>query len=81
MSSEIHKYIETALDKQDVLFNTEVINFEKEKNLNNIEQKKLDKQNIWKINDESNDDQLKAVTGICFMLVSLIVMGLYSSLM
>ena len=80
MSSEIHKYIETALDKQDVLFNTEVINFEKEKNLNNIEQKKLDKQNIWKINDESNDDQLKAVAGICFMLGALIIMGLYSNL-
>jgi hypothetical protein len=81
MSSEIHKYIETALDKQDVLFNGEVINFPKEKNLNNVELKKLDNQNVWKINDESNDDQLKAVTGICFMLVSLIVMGLYSSLM
>jgi hypothetical protein len=80
MSSEIHKYIETALDKQDVLFNTEVINFEKEKNLNNIEQKKLDKQNIWKINDESNDDQFKAVTGICLMLGALIIMGLYSNL-
>ena len=80
MSSEIHKYIETALDKQDVLFNTEVINFEKEKNLNNVEQKKLDKQNIWKINDESNDDQFKAVTGICLMLGALIIMGLYSNL-
>jgi hypothetical protein len=80
MSSEIHKYIETALDKQDVLFNTEVINFEKEKNLNNIEQKKLNKQNIWKINDESNDDQFKAVTGICLMLGALIIMGLYSNL-
>ena len=80
MSSEKHKYIETALDKQDVLFHTEVINFEKEKNMNNVEQKKLDKQNIWKINDESNDDQLEAVTGICLMLGALIIMGLYSNL-
>ena len=31
MSSEIHNYIETALDKQDALFNAEVINFPKEK--------------------------------------------------
>ena len=35
--------------------------------------------NIWKINDKSNSDQLRAVTGICFMLVSLIVIGIYSN--
>ena len=80
MSSEIHKYIETALDKQDVLFNAEVINFPKETNLNNVELKKLDNQNVWKINDESNVDQLKAVIGICFMLGALLIMGLYSTL-
>ena len=80
MNSEIHNYIETALDKQDALFNAEVINFPKEKNLPNIQLKKLDSQNVWKINDESNDDQLKAVVGICFMLGALVVMGLYSNL-
>ena len=80
MSSEIHKYIETALDKQDALFNAEVIDFPKEKNPSGIELKKLDIQNTWKINDETNDDQLKAVIGICFMLGALILMGLYSSL-
>ena len=80
MSSEIHKYIETALDKQDALFNAEVIDFPKEKNPSGIELKKLDIQNTWKINDETNDDQLKAVIGICFMLGALIFMGLYSSL-
>ena len=80
MGSEIHNYIETALDKQDALFNAEVINFPKEKNLPNIQLKKLDSQNVWKINDESNNDQLKAVAGICFMFGALIVMGLYSNL-
>ena len=80
MSSEIHKYIETALDKEDALFNAEVIDFPKEKNPSGIELKKLDIQNTWKINDETNDDQLKAVIGICFMLGALIFMGLYSSL-
>ena len=80
MSAEIHKYIENALDKQDVLFNAEVTNHLKEKNLYKSELKKLDNQNVWKINDESNYDQLKTVIGICFMLGSLIVMGLYSSL-
>ena len=79
MSSEIHKYIETALDKQDVLFNAEVINFPKETNVNNVELKKLDNQNVWKINDESNYDQLKTVIGICLLLGSLTVMGLYSN--
>ena len=80
MSAEIHKYIENALDKQDVLFNAEVTNLLKEKNLHKSELKKLDNQNVWKINDESNYDQLKTVIGICFMLGSLIVMGLYSNL-
>ena len=80
MSSEIHNYIETASDKQDALFNAEVINFPKEKNLPNIQLKKLNSQNVWKINDGSNDDQLKAVTGICFMFGTLIIMGLYSNL-
>ena len=80
MSSEIHKYIETALDKQDALFKAEVINFPKEKNLPNIGLKKFDNKDVWKINDESNDDQLKAVAGICFMFGALIIMGLYSNL-
>ena len=35
---------------------------------------------FWEIGDKSNNDQLKAVTGICFMLGALIVMGLYSNL-
>jgi hypothetical protein len=80
MNSEIHKHIENTLDKQDVLFKAEVINFSKEKSLNKIELNKLGNQNVWKINDESNNDQLKTVIGICFMLGSLIVMGLYSNL-
>ena len=81
MSSEVHKYIEDRLEKNANLFDAEVINFPKEKNLKNIEVKKLEGQNVWKINDETNDDQLKAVTGICFMLGALIVMGLYSNLL
>jgi hypothetical protein len=80
MNSEIHKNIETFSDKQNVLFDAEVINFQREKNQNINKLKKIDNQNIWMINDESNDDQLKAVVGICFMLGSLLLMGLYSSL-
>ena len=80
MSSEIHKNIETFSKKQKVLFDAEVINFQREKNQNINKLKKIDNQNIWMIDDESNDDQLKAVVGICFMLGSLLLMGLYSSL-
>ena len=36
--------------------------------------------NFWEINDDSNEDQLKAVAGICFMFGALIIMGLYSNL-
>ena len=32
MSSEVHKYIETALEKKENLLNAELINFPKEKN-------------------------------------------------
>ena len=80
MSSEIHNYIETALDKQDALFNAKVINFPKEKNQTKIVSKRLNNQNFWEINDESNADQLKAVAGICLMLGALVIMGLYSNL-
>ena len=80
MSSERHKNIENASNKQNVLFNAEVINLTKEKKNNKSELNKIDNQNIWELNDGSNDDQLKTVIGICLMLGSLILMGLYSNL-
>ena len=80
MNSEIHKNIETFSDKQNVLFEPEELNFSKERNYNKNKLNKSNNQSIWKINDVSNEDQLKAVIGICFMLGSLLLMGLYSSL-
>ncbi len=80
MSSELHKYIETSIEKKENLLNAEVINFPKDKNLSENKNYNLKSHDFWKINDKSNDDQLKAVTGICFMLGALIVMGLYSNL-
>ena len=77
MSSEIHKYIETAIEKN---LNAEVINFPQEKKIKEITNLNKSNYYVWKINDKSNDDQLKAVTGICLMLGALIVMGLYSNL-
>jgi hypothetical protein len=82
MSSEVHKYIETALEKKEKLFKAEVLNFPKDKKNEVIKDFKIKSENeFWKINDESNDDQLKAVIGICYMFGALILMGLYSNIL
>ena len=81
MSSEVHKYIEDRLEKNKNLFNAEVINFPNDNKVSDSETSDIGIDNFWKINDKSNDDQLKAVVGICFMIGALIVMGLYSSLL
>ena len=80
MSSELHKYIETSIEKKANLLNATVINFPKDKNENNIKNISDNSNDFWKINDKSNDDQFKAVMGICFMIGVLIVSGLYSNL-
>ena len=80
MSSEIHKYIETSLEKKQNLFNASVINFPSDKKLNKKDIFNINADNFWNIGDETNKDQLKAVTGICFMLGVLIIIGLYSNL-
>tara|TARA_B100001989_G_scaffold246095_1_gene216606 strand:+ start:134 stop:382 length:249 start_codon:yes stop_codon:yes gene_type:complete len=80
MSSEIHKYIETSLEKKQNLFNASVINFPSDKKLNKTDIFNINTANFWNIGDESNKDQLKAVTGICFMLGVLTIIGLYSNL-
>ena len=80
MTLEVHKYIEERLEKNENLFNAEVINFPKEQKLNNTKISKVQTNDFWKISDKSNDDQLKAVIGICFMFGTLILLGLYSNL-
>ena len=80
MSSEIHKHIEEALDKKENLFNARVINFPNEVKINNSNNSKSKDNNFWRISDKSNNDQLKAVIGVCFMFGTLIVMALYSTL-
>ena len=79
MSSEVHKYIEDRLEKNANLFNAEVINFPNDAKMDNVKISKAKIDKFWKINDTSNNDQLKAVVGICFMFGSLILMGLYSN--
>ena len=79
MSSEIHKYIETAIDKKTNLFDAEVLDFPVNKK-ELVKKSESDKKNYWKINDSSNNDQLKAVTGICFVFSFLLTMGLLANL-
>ena len=78
MSSELHKYIEIAIEKKANLFNAEVLDFPVDKKI--IKNLELDKKDYWKINEQANNDQLKAVTGICFTLSFLLVMGLFANL-
>ena len=80
MSSEIHKYIETSLEKKQNLFNASVITFPSDKKLDKNHILNIDTRDFWTIDDESNKDQLKAVIGICFTLGALTIIGLYSNL-
>ena len=79
MSSEIHKYIETAIDSKKNLLNAEIIDFPIDYEKNNKRNLVLNSNTFWKITDKSNNDQLKAVTGICFVLAILTIAGLYSN--
>ena len=79
MSSELQRQINLTKEKELNLFNAEVINFQKEIEIKRNQTLKYDV--TWKIGDKSNTDQLKAVTGICFMLGALVLMGLYSNLL
>ena len=83
MSSEIHKYIETSLEKKNML-NADVISFPQESKTNFSKDLNVNKSGYWKLYDKSYEnedgDQLKAVIGICFMFTVLILLGLYSSL-
>ena len=79
MSSEIHQYIETAIDRKKNLLNTKIIDFHIDYEKNNKTNLVLNSNTFWKITDKSNNDQLKAVTGICFVLAILTIAGLYSN--
>ena len=80
MSSEIHKYIENAIDKKSKIFKAKVLDFPISTEVKVSKNVDLDVKEHWKINDKSNIDQLRAIVGICIMFFSLILMGLYSNL-
>tara|TARA_B100000963_G_C22499112_1_gene612908 strand:- start:98 stop:343 length:246 start_codon:yes stop_codon:yes gene_type:complete len=79
MSSEVHKYIEKSLDERQNLFDARLLNFPNDKKINSNTDLIENNSNYWEITDKSNDDQLKAVIGICFMFGSLILIGLCSN--
>ena len=76
MSSELHEYIEASINKKENILNAEVINFPNNKDINNSQ---VNNSEFWNLKDKSNIDQLRAVTGICFMFIALILMGVYSN--
>ena len=84
MSSEVHKYIEKSLEKNENLFNAELIHFPNDKKKIVSKNQEKDFNKSWKLYDKSSinedGDQLKAVIGICLMFSALIIMGLYSNL-
>ena len=81
MSSELHKYIEKAIDKKENLLKAKILKFPNERNQNNRTDFKGNKTDHWKISDDNNTDQLKAIIGFCFTVGILTVVGLYSNLM
>ena len=78
MSKELYKYIEQSTDKIENLPEAEVINFPSDKKIKILVDRNNVTYDFWNIRDISNDDQYKAITGIGFMLTTLIILGLYS---
>ena len=79
MSLKVQNYIKKTSEKKQNLFNAEVIKFPNDKKPIISEDLKLNTLSYCRINDKSNEDQLRAITGICFMFGALILMGLYSN--
>lgn len=80
MSSELHKYIESAIEKKKNLFNAEVLDFPKDKKNNISKSFNINNKKNWNIKDSSNNDQLKTITGICLMFGFLLVLGIFANL-
>ena len=80
MSSELQRYSKSVLEKKQNLFNAEVISFPNDNSLEKSKNLSSNAYNHWKISDETNEDQYKAIIGICFMLGALVLTGLYSNL-
>tara|TARA_B100000989_G_scaffold293289_1_gene270445 strand:+ start:1564 stop:1809 length:246 start_codon:yes stop_codon:yes gene_type:complete len=80
MSLEQKKILQNYIENKKYLVSAEVISLEKNKNFNKSKDLSLNAIDHWNISHETNEDQYKAITGICFMFGALLVMGLYSNL-
>tara|TARA_Y100000591_G_C21291763_1_gene432190 strand:+ start:62 stop:313 length:252 start_codon:yes stop_codon:yes gene_type:complete len=82
MSSEIQKYNNTKELNKKNFFKADVIDFPKDKKTNYLNNFKIESDYKWKLYDENigDDDQLGAVVAICFMFITLFLIGLVSSL-
>ena len=80
MSSELKKILDHPIEKDRNLINARILSFPNEQTSNKREEIITTTDNFWKINDKSNEDQLKAVVGVCYMVGALILIGLYSNL-
>ena len=67
------------IDKIKTYWWLKLIKINKDNKINDYKDLKTKNHNFWKISDEDNVDQLKAVVGVCFMFGALILMGLYSN--
>ena len=80
MSSELKKILDHPIEKDGNLINARVLSFPNELKTSKHEKIISTTDSFWKINDKSNEDQLKAVVGVCYMVGALILIGLYSNL-
>ena len=80
MSSELKKILDHPIEKDGNLINARVLSFPNELKTGRHEKIISTTDSFWKINDKSNEDQLKAVVGVCYMVGALILIGLYSNL-
>ena len=85
MSSEVRQYIIEDASKKSEIFSAQLLKLPIEKKILKSKTTNLDKFAYWKLYDKTNihedGDQLKAVTGICLVLVVFSFIGLYSSLL
>ena len=80
MSLKLQKYSKNVLEEKQNLFNAEVINFPNDNKIKKSKSLNSNAYKHWKISDETNEDQYKAIIGICFMFGALLLTGLYSNL-
>ena len=80
MSLKLQKYSKNVLEEKQNLFNAEVINFPNDNKIKKSKSLNSNAYKHWKISDETNEDQYKAIIGICLMCGALALMGLYSNL-